>query len=180
MARNSRSVSPFISTSRKNARVSPVMLASGTVSYGEELSQLCDLSKIGGIVPKAWGYEWCAWDSESGDAAVWVLHIAKGRRTSLHRHPNKRTTLVCLTGHLQVKVGDQDTLGADNAMATGSLVYKSLAYDVQRDFTPVSRLVSFPLVFAVPASLPVNSLPAAQSFNWKSLARARLRLTTNI
>jgi len=32
---------------------SPVMLASGTVSYGEELSQLCDLSKIGGLVTKA-------------------------------------------------------------------------------------------------------------------------------
>lgn len=32
---------------------SPVMLASGTVSYGEELQQLCDLGKIGGIVTKA-------------------------------------------------------------------------------------------------------------------------------
>lgn len=32
---------------------SPVMLASGTVSYGEELSPLCDLSKIGGLVTKA-------------------------------------------------------------------------------------------------------------------------------
>ena len=32
---------------------SPVLLASGTVSYGEELSQLCDLSKIGGLVTKA-------------------------------------------------------------------------------------------------------------------------------
>lgn len=32
---------------------SPVMLASGTVSYGEELSKLCDLSKIGGLVTKA-------------------------------------------------------------------------------------------------------------------------------
>jgi dihydroorotate dehydrogenase (NAD+) catalytic subunit len=32
---------------------SPVLLASGTVSYGEELSLLCDLSKIGGIVTKA-------------------------------------------------------------------------------------------------------------------------------
>jgi dihydroorotate dehydrogenase (NAD+) catalytic subunit len=32
---------------------SPVLLASGTVSYGEELSQLCDLSRIGGIVTKA-------------------------------------------------------------------------------------------------------------------------------
>ena len=32
---------------------SPVLLASGTVSYGEELSQLCDFSKIGCIVTKA-------------------------------------------------------------------------------------------------------------------------------
>lgn len=29
------------------------MLASGTISYGEELQQLCDLGKIGGIVTKA-------------------------------------------------------------------------------------------------------------------------------
>lgn len=32
---------------------SPVMLASGTVSYGEELAGLCDLGKIGGLVTKA-------------------------------------------------------------------------------------------------------------------------------
>lgn len=31
----------------------PVLLASGTVSYGEELSKLTDLSKLGGIVTKA-------------------------------------------------------------------------------------------------------------------------------
>jgi len=32
---------------------SPVLLASGTVSYGEELSRLTDLSAIGGLVTKA-------------------------------------------------------------------------------------------------------------------------------
>ncbi|MEI8032094.1 MAG: dihydroorotate dehydrogenase [Chlorobiaceae bacterium] len=32
---------------------SPVLLASGTISYGEELNQLTDLSRIGGIVTKA-------------------------------------------------------------------------------------------------------------------------------
>ena len=32
---------------------SPVLLASGTVSYGEELAKLCDFSKIGGLVTKA-------------------------------------------------------------------------------------------------------------------------------
>ncbi|MEI8185657.1 MAG: dihydroorotate dehydrogenase [Chlorobiaceae bacterium] len=45
--------SSAVSLSRGLELKSPVLLASGTVSYGEELSQLCDLSKIGGIVTKA-------------------------------------------------------------------------------------------------------------------------------
>jgi len=40
---------------------------------------------------------------------------------------------------------------------TNPLVYQNLPYTL-RDFTPISRLLSFPLVFAVPASLPVSSL----------------------
>lgn len=40
---------------------------------------------------------------------------------------------------------------------TNPLVYPNLPYTL-RDFTPLSRLLSFPLVFAVPASLPANSV----------------------
>lgn len=40
---------------------------------------------------------------------------------------------------------------------TNPLVYQNLPYTLG-DFTPISRLLSFPLVFAVPASLPVNSV----------------------
>ena len=40
---------------------------------------------------------------------------------------------------------------------TNPLVYPQLPYTL-RDFTPISRLLSFPLVFAVPASLPVNTI----------------------
>ena len=40
---------------------------------------------------------------------------------------------------------------------TNPLVYANLPYTL-RDFTPLSRLLSFPLVFAVPASLPANSV----------------------
>ncbi len=49
------SAAPFaaVSLGRGLELQSPVLLASGTVSYGEELSQLCDLSKIGGLVTKA-------------------------------------------------------------------------------------------------------------------------------
>lgn len=42
--------------------------------------------------------------------------------------------------------------------ATNPLVFPQLPYDTQRDFTPLARLLSFPLVWAVPASLPVSTM----------------------
>ena len=44
-----------------------------------------------------------------------------------------------------------------NAMATGSLVYKSLPYDVQRDFTPVTLALVVPYLFVIHPSLPVKT-----------------------
>ena len=46
---------------------------------------------------------------------------------------------------------------AFDSHVTNPLVYPQLPYTL-RDFTPISRLLSFPLVFAVPASLPVNNI----------------------
>lgn len=42
-------------------------------------------------------------------------------------------------------------------MATGSPVYKSLPYDVQRDFTPVTLALVVPYLFVIHPSLPVKS-----------------------
>jgi tripartite-type tricarboxylate transporter receptor subunit TctC len=44
-----------------------------------------------------------------------------------------------------------------DSFVTNPLIYPTVSYG-QRDFTPISRLLSFPLVFAVPATLPVNSV----------------------
>ena len=56
------------------------------------------------------------------------------------------------------QAGDENTLMlVFDSHVTNPLVYANLGYTL-RDFTPISRLLSFPLVFAVPASLPVNSL----------------------
>ncbi|MEK8027022.1 tripartite tricarboxylate transporter substrate-binding protein [Pseudaquabacterium rugosum] len=52
--------------------------------------------------------------------------------------------------------GDTAMLVFD-AHATNPLVYPNLSYTL-RDFTPISRLLSFPLVAAVPASLPVRTM----------------------
>lgn len=62
------------------------------------------MSKIDGrVIHKAWGYEWCAFDNDA--AAIWVLHIARKRKTSLHCHPNKKTTLVLLSGSVRFSMG---------------------------------------------------------------------------
>ena len=54
--------------------------------------------------------------------------------------------------------GDANTLMlVFDSHVTNPLVYPQLPYTL-RDFTPISRLLSFPLVFAVPASLPVNNI----------------------
>jgi tripartite-type tricarboxylate transporter receptor subunit TctC len=56
------------------------------------------------------------------------------------------------------QAGDENTLMlVFDSHVTNPLVYPGLNYTL-KDFTPISRLVSFPLVFAVPASLPVNSV----------------------
>jgi tripartite-type tricarboxylate transporter receptor subunit TctC len=56
------------------------------------------------------------------------------------------------------QAGDANTLLlVFDSHVTNPLVYPNLGYTL-RDFTPISRLVSFPLVFAVPASLPVDTL----------------------
>ena len=54
--------------------------------------------------------------------------------------------------------GDENTLMlVFDSHVTNPLVYPNLGYSL-KDFTPISRLLSFPLVFAVPAALPVNTL----------------------
>ena len=54
--------------------------------------------------------------------------------------------------------GDPNTLMlVFDSHVTNPLVYANLPYALG-DFTPISRLLSFPLVFAVPASLPVASV----------------------
>lgn len=54
--------------------------------------------------------------------------------------------------------GDPNTLMlVFDSHVTNPLIYPQLPYTL-RDFTPISRLLSFPLVFAVPASLPVANI----------------------
>ena len=54
-----------------------------------------DYSRV--IVKKPWGYEYLVFENEF--VAIWMLHIVRKRKTSMHCHPNKRTSLILLNGN---------------------------------------------------------------------------------
>lgn len=49
-------------------------------------------------------------------------------------------------------------IASQSGMIVNPLVNKSVTYDTQRDFTPITQVTSSPLVVAVNPSLPVNSI----------------------
>ena len=55
-----------------------------------------DYSKV--VVKKPWGYEYLIFENES--VAVWILYLKEGALTSMHCHPNKKTSLVVLQGNV--------------------------------------------------------------------------------
>ena len=58
------------------------------------------------IVKKPWGYEYLALDN--GEVAIWILHIARKRKTSLHCHVKKHTGLILLSGEVICKSLSQE------------------------------------------------------------------------
>ena len=48
------------------------------------------------IVKKPWGYEYLAFENKF--VAIWFLQLVRKRKTSMHCHPQKKTSLVSLTG----------------------------------------------------------------------------------
>jgi mannose-6-phosphate isomerase-like protein (cupin superfamily) len=57
-------------------------------------SDIRDYSKL--VVLKPWGYEYLIFNNDA--VAVWILYLNNGAQTSMHCHPNKKTSLVVLEG----------------------------------------------------------------------------------
>ena len=79
------------------------------------------------IVKKPWGYEYLAY--QNSNIAMWVLHIAKGQRTSLHCHPSKMTGLVVVDGTAELNfIADSRQLTApDKQMIRRGLFHQTKA-----------------------------------------------------
>ena len=59
-------------------------------------SEIDPFDYTGVVVSKPWGYEYLMY--ENPHVAIWILYIKKDHATSMHCHPNKKSSLVVLSG----------------------------------------------------------------------------------
>ncbi len=69
-------------------------LQSLTIDPSTQQDDFFDYSKV--VIKKPWGHEYVIFKND--DVAVWVLHIKHGFQTSMHCHPNKKTSIAALSG----------------------------------------------------------------------------------
>ncbi len=75
------------------------------VDPATQIDDFFDYSKV--VVKKPWGYEYLLY--QNGVVAVWILYIKPGFQTSMHCHPNKKTSLVLLSGEARCLNLHQET-----------------------------------------------------------------------
>lgn len=63
-----------------------------------ELEQGVNLDYKGKIVKKPWGYEYLMFENKY--VAIWILFLRHECATSMHCHPNKKTSLAVLSGNV--------------------------------------------------------------------------------
>lgn len=64
------------------------------IDQGLLVDDFFDYSKV--VVKKPWGYEYLIYQNDF--VAVWILYLKKGFKTSMHCHPNKKTSITILSG----------------------------------------------------------------------------------
>ena len=62
----------------------------------EPKSPPCNEPYMGVVVNKPWGYEYLMF--ENSEISIWLLYIRQGSLTSMHCHPNKKTSLLIISG----------------------------------------------------------------------------------
>ncbi|GBD95696.1 acetolactate synthase large subunit [bacterium BMS3Abin06] len=90
------------------------------------------------IVKKPWGYEYLAFENEH--VAIWILQLVRKRKTSMHCHPRKKTSLILLQGqavfhHLDgnVSLGDMDGVVIKNGVFHSTEAYNPLPITPQSE-----------------------------------------------
>ncbi|MBI2596261.1 hypothetical protein HYW46_06020 [Candidatus Daviesbacteria bacterium] len=63
------------------------------------LDNFFDYSNV--VIRKPWGYEYLIYSNNQ--TAVWLLYLKPNFQTSMHAHPNKKTSIIILSGEARVE-----------------------------------------------------------------------------
>lgn len=89
------------------------------------------------IVKKPWGYEFLVFKNDF--VAIWLLHISRLQKTSLHCHPKKKTSLLVLNGKAVFRRSDERiNLSEMDAVIIEKGVYHSTEASSPYPLQPVS------------------------------------------
>ena len=80
----------------KNIKISEIDKKSLLTHETPKDPNLDSMDFLGVVVNKPWGYEYLMFDSD--EISIWMLYIKKGYSTSMHCHPNKKTSLMIVLG----------------------------------------------------------------------------------
>lgn len=76
------------------------------------------------VINKPWGHEYLAF--KNNEVAVWILCLKEGSQTSMHCHPNKKTSIVVLEGEaLCSTLNSRTTLSAGQGFLLDKGVFHS-------------------------------------------------------
>ena len=90
------------------------------------------------IVKKPWGYEYLAFENKF--VAIWVLHLVRQRKTSMHCHPKKKTGLILLSGEAKCHhLGGQIELNKLDAVVIDRGAFHSTEAHNELPIAPVSE-----------------------------------------
>lgn len=90
------------------------------------------------IVKKPWGYEYLVFENDY--VAAWMLHIARKKKTSMHAHLNKKTSLVLISGnancrHLdnEIKLSSMDSIIIEEGSFHSTEAFSNLPIEPQSE-----------------------------------------------
>lgn len=90
------------------------------------------------IVKKPWGYEYLI--LQNNDVAIWMLHVVRKRKTSMHCHPAKRTSLLLFSGKANFfTIDDKIELNAFDSVVIEPGVFHSTEAVNHLSVTPQSE-----------------------------------------
>jgi mannose-6-phosphate isomerase-like protein (cupin superfamily) len=87
------------------------------------------------VVNKPWGYEYLMFENK--EVSIWILYLAENESTSMHCHPNKKTSLIVIRGEVQCSTLE----GFVRSKEGEGLVIESSVFHATRAVSPGGAII---------------------------------------